>query len=81
MGNFVLLYYNKILIYKIKFYRFSNFRIVLGLVNFRDNMIDYPNSKTYLKNFLVTITEKEIIDLKLHQVYEKCCENIEKCII
>jgi len=54
--------------------------IVLGLVNFRDNMIDYPNSKKYLKDFLSEITDKEIIDENLKTVYEKCCNSIEQCL-
>jgi len=61
-------------------YLFFNFSIVLGLVNFKDNMIDYPNSKTYLKRFLNLIAQKNIIDEKLLIVYEHCCDNIEKFV-
>jgi len=43
-------------------------------------MTDYPNAKTYLKNFLIAIVEKHIIDEKLKEVYEKVCSNIEKFI-
>ena len=52
--------------------------IVLGLVNFKDNIIDYPNSKEYLSQFLKLITDNKIIDEKLLQVYQKCCDNMEK---
>jgi hypothetical protein len=51
---------------------------VLGLVNFKDNIIDYPNSKEYLHKFLKQIKNEEIIDDKLLEVYQKCCDNIEK---
>ena len=55
------------------------FSIVLGLVNFKDNVIDYPNSKEYLQKFLEMIKNENIIDEKLLEVYQKCCDNIEKC--
>jgi hypothetical protein len=51
---------------------------VLGLVNFKDNMIDYPNSKEYLHKFLKMITENNVIDEKLLKVYQRCCDNLEK---
>ncbi len=54
------------------------FRITLGLVNFKDNIIDYPNSKDYLQKFLKMIKDKNIIDEKLLEVYKKCCDNLEK---
>ncbi len=54
--------------------------MVLGLVNFRDNIVNYPSSKTYLKEFLALMTELEIIDDNLKIVFEKCCDNIEKLI-
>jgi hypothetical protein len=47
-------------------------------VNFKDNIIDYPNSKEYLRKIMVLIREKHIIDEKLLQVYQKCTENLEK---
>lgn len=52
--------------------------IVLGLVNFKDNIIDYPNSKEYLQKFLKLITENKVIDENLLKVYQKCCDNMEK---
>jgi hypothetical protein len=61
--NFNLFYYN---------------RIVLGLVNFKDNIIDYPNSKDYLQKFLNMILEENVIDKQLLKVYQKCCDNLEK---
>jgi len=54
-------------------------RIVLGMVNFKDNIIDYPNSKDYLQKFLNLIKEKNIMDENLLKVYQKCCDNMEKC--
>lgn len=54
--------------------------IVLGMVNFRDNIVNFPNSKLYLKQFLNLATERKIIDFKLQEVYERCCDNIEKLI-
>lgn len=58
---------------------FNSFSIVLGLVNFKDNIIDYPNSKEYLRKFLQLIKEHQILDEKLLKVYHRCCDNIEKC--
>jgi len=49
------------------------------MVNFKDNIIDYPNSKDYLHRFLNMINEKNIIDENLLKVYQKCCDNMEKC--
>jgi len=51
--------------------------IVLGLVNFKDNIIDYPNSKDYLQKFLEKIGNEEIIDEKLLEVYQICCDNLQ----
>ena len=53
-------------------------RLVLGLVNFKDNAIDYPNSKDYLDKFLNILTENQIIDENLKQVYHKCIDNMGK---
>ena len=55
--------------------------IVLGLVNFRDNIINFPCSNEYLKKFLVRISDLSIVDKNLLDVYEKCCDNIERFII
>jgi len=55
--------------------------IVLGLVNFIDNIIDYPNTKEYLLKFLELVKLNNIMDEKLLKVYQKCCENIERCLI
>lgn len=57
---------------------FYYYRLVLGLVNFKDYIIDYPNSKDYLINFLAMFLEKGIIDEKLVKVYLRCCDIIEK---
>lgn len=54
--------------------------IVLGLVNFKDNITNFPSSKAYLKKFLLKLTELDIIDINLEKVYETCCDNIEKLI-
>lgn len=54
--------------------------IVLGLVNFKDNITNFPSSKAYLKKFLLKLTELDIIDSNLEKVYETCCDNIEKLI-
>ena len=54
--------------------------IVLGLVNFQDNIIDYPKSKDYLKKLLDIVKSKNIIDLKILKIYQKCCENMTKDI-
>ena len=48
------------------------------MVNIKETLVDYPNSKQYLKLFLSAITEKEIIDPKLQIVYEKSCEYVQK---
>jgi hypothetical protein len=52
---------------------------VLGMVNFKDNLIDYPCSKDYLNNFLLMIRDKNIIDENLFKVYQIVCDNMEKC--
>lgn len=54
--------------------------IVLGLVNFQDNIIDYPKSKDYLQKLLDIIKSKNIIDEKILKIYQKCCENMTKDI-
>jgi hypothetical protein len=54
------------------------FRIVLGFVNFKDNIIDYPNSKDYLQKFLNLIKLNNVIDEKLLQVYQKVVDNVGK---
>lgn len=48
------------------------------MVNFKDNIIDYPNSKEYLHKFLNIIKDKNIIDENLLKVYKKGCGNLEK---
>lgn len=60
-------------------YIIFNFRIVLGLVNFKENIIDYPNSKDYLRKIMTAIRENDIFDDKLVRVYQRCIENIERC--
>lgn len=59
----------------------SYYSIVLGLVNFIDNIIDYPNTKEYLRKFLDLVKLNSIMDEKLLKVYQRCCENIEKCLV
>ena len=49
------------------------------MVNFKDNLIDYPCSKDYLNNFLIMIRDKNIIDENLFKVYQIVCDNMEKC--
>lgn len=53
--------------------------IVLGLVNFKNNIIDYPNTKEYFQKFINDIKENNIIDEKLLKVYQRTCDNLEKC--
>ena len=50
--------------------------IVLGLVNFQENIIDYPKSKDYLQKLLDIVKEKKILDEKILKIYQKCCENM-----
>ena len=51
---------------------------MLGLVNFKDNIIDYPNSKEYLNKFLKLLKQEAIIENNLYEVFQQCCDNIEK---
>ena len=53
--------------------------IVLGLVNFKNNIIDYPNTKEYFQKFINDIKENNIIDEKILKVYQRTCDNLEKC--
>ena len=53
--------------------------IVLGLVNFKNNIIDYPNTKEYFQKFINLIKENNIIDEKILKVYQRTCDNLEKC--
>ena len=51
--------------------------IVLGLVKFKKNMIDYPNTKKYFQNFIDQIKINKVLDEKILIVYQRCCDNIE----
>ena len=52
--------------------------IVLGLVNFKNNIIDYPNTKEYFQKFINLIKENNVLDEKILKVYQRCCDNMEK---
>lgn len=58
------------------YYFKMTFRIVLGMVNFKENIIDYPNCKDYFRKFLGLIKSKKVMDGNLLTVYERCCENM-----
>ena len=55
--------------------------IVLGLVNFKNNIIDYPNTTDYFQKFINLIKENNILDKKILIVYQRCCDNIKKYMI
>ena len=55
--------------------------IVLGLVNFKNNIIDYPNTTDYFQKFINLIKENNILDEKILIVYQRCCDNIKKYMI
>ena len=52
--------------------------IVLGLVKFKKNIIDYPNTKKYFQNFIDNIKVNKVLDEKILIVYQRCCDSIEK---
>ena len=52
--------------------------IVLGLVKFKKNIIDYPNTKKYFQNFIDEIKFNKVLDEKILIVYQRCCDNIGK---
>ena len=52
--------------------------IVLGLVKFKKNIIDYPNTKKYFQNFIDEIKSNKVLDEKILIVYQRCCDNIGK---
>ena len=52
--------------------------IVLGLVKFKKNIIDYPNTKKYFQNFIDSIKKNKVLDEKILLVYQRCCDSIEK---
>ena len=52
--------------------------IVLGLVKFKKNIIDYPNTKKYFQNFIDNIKSNKVLDEKILVVYQRCCDNIGK---
>lgn len=53
--------------------------ICLSLVNFKNNIIDYPNTKEYFQKFINIIKDNKVIDEKIFKVYQRCCDNMEKC--
>ena len=52
--------------------------IVLGLVKFKKNIIDYPNTKKYFQDFINKIKSNNVLDDKMILVYQRCCDNIGK---
>ena len=52
--------------------------IVLGLVKFKRNIIDYPNTKKYFQDFINKIKSNNVLDDKMILVYQRCCDNIGK---
>ena len=52
--------------------------IVLGLVKFKKNIIDYPNTKKYFQDFIDTIKNNKVLDDKMLLVYQRCCDNMKK---
>ena len=53
--------------------------LVLGLVNYKDNIIDYPNTKDYFRSFVNCIKDKNILDEKMITVFQRTCDNLDKC--
>ena len=52
--------------------------IVLGLVKFKKNIIDYPNTKKYFQDFIDNLKNNQVLDDKMILVYQRCCNNIGK---
>lgn len=52
--------------------------MVLGLVNFKNNVIDYPYTKDYFIKFINAIKENKALDEKLLKVYQRTCDNLVK---
>ena len=52
--------------------------IVLGLVKFKKNIIDYPNTKKYFQNFIDNIKINKVLDEKILLVYQRCCDSMGK---
>ena len=52
--------------------------IVLGLVKFKKNIIDYPNTKKYFQDFIDKIKNDKVLDDKMILVYQRCCDSIGK---
>ena len=52
--------------------------IVLGLVKFKKNIIDYPNTKKYFQKFIDDIKVNKVLDEKILIVYQRCCDSIGK---
>ena len=52
--------------------------IVLGLVKFKKNIIDYPNTKKYFQNFIDNIKTNKVLDEKILLVYQRCCDSMGK---
>lgn len=52
--------------------------MVLGLVNFKNNIIDYPNSKDYFQKFINLIKENEVMNEKILKVFQRTCDNLTK---
>ena len=52
--------------------------IVLGLVKFKKNIIDYPNTKKYFQNFIDNIRSNKVLDEKILIVYQRCCDSMGK---
>jgi hypothetical protein len=50
--------------------------IVLGLVKFKNNLANNPNTKKYFQNFIDEIKLNKILDEKILNVYQKCCNGI-----
>jgi len=48
------------------------------MVNFAENIIDYPNSKDYFRKFLGLIKSRKAMDNKLLSVFERSCENMTR---
>ena len=51
---------------------------VLGLVMFKKNIIDYPNTKKYFQDFIDNIKSNKVLDDKMILVYQRCCDNMGK---
>ena len=52
--------------------------IVLGLVKFKKNIIDYPNTKKYFQNFIDNLKTNKVLDEKILIVYQRCCDSMGK---